>query len=195
MGINLVPEVSNFSLKDVYFLAHNSEPPAGVFPIQNGSVEEGCITEGRHRILAFATTVNNKGDENLVIGDPANRPDIFESAPHMPEGWITKENFYLYSLKDSTGTQVANGFKRAWCIMDHSTFNCKNQGISVGDHDTYNTNQNCQFLLATNLRDGEVYTFEVTVNPSQIFKEDNYDDNKATKKIKIRGRIVEEINK
>jgi|SRR5215211_1215180 hypothetical protein len=83
------------------------------------------------------------------------------------------------------------GHKLTSCIC---TFNCRNQGISVGDHDEYDTNQNCQFLLANNLRDGEVYSFEVTVNPSKIFKEDNYDDNKATKKIKIRGRIVEEIN-
>jgi hypothetical protein len=28
------------------------------------------------------------------------------------------------------------------------------------------------------------------INPSRVFKEDNYDDNKVTKKIKIEGRIV-----
>jgi hypothetical protein len=96
-------------------------------------------------------------------------------------------------LKDAAGKTVAEGHKRAWCIMDHSTFNCNNQGISVGDHDEYNTDQNCQFLVVDSLEDGE-YIFEMTVNPSKIFIEDNYDDNKITKKLRIRGRIVRVLN-
>lgn len=193
MGINLTPEVSNFSIRNVYYLAKNSQPPVGVFPVQNGSVEEGCVKEGNHKVLIFASVVNNKGDENLTIGSPADRPDIFEPAPHMPHGWITKEKFYIYSLKDAAGKTVVEGHKRAWCIRDHSTFNCNYQGISVGDHDEYNTDQNCQFLVVDSLEDGE-YSFEMAVNPSKIFIEDNYDDNKITKKLRIRGRIVRVLN-
>jgi hypothetical protein len=32
----------------------------------------------------FASVVNNKGDDDLTIGSPADRSDIFELAPHMP---------------------------------------------------------------------------------------------------------------
>lgn len=193
MGINLVPEIGNFSIKNVYFQRKNSSDPvpSGVIRISNGSVEEGCSTEGQHKIMVFSTTVYNKGDEDLVIGNPADRPDIFESASYMPNGWITKEKFYTYELKDKAGAVVTRGFKRAWCIQDHSKFRCNNQGISINDHDEYGTDQNCQFLIIDNLEDGN-YLMEVTVNPSRIFQEDNYEDNKDSKRIKIQGRVIRE---
>jgi hypothetical protein len=192
MGINLVPELTHIQFKTYYFRRTNSSGPAPTSRpiVSNGSVEEGCITEGEHRVLAFTTTVHNRGNESLIIGNPANRPDIYEPAPHMPEGWVMKERFYEYSLKDNTGTEISKGFKRAWCIQDHSTFTCGNQGISVGDHDEYRIDQNCQFLVIDReIIDGE-YSLEAVINPSRVFKEDNYDDNKVTKKIKIEGRIV-----
>jgi hypothetical protein len=193
MGINLVSELTDFRIRTLYFRRKDSSGPAPTTRpiVSNGSVEEGCISEGEHRVLAFTTTVHNRGTEPLIIGNPANRPDIYEPAPHMPEGWVMKEKFYEYSLKDNTGTEIFNGSKRAWCIRDHSTFtSCRNQGISVGDHDEYTMDQNCQFLVIDReLLDGEYY-LEAVINPSRVFKEDNYDDNKVTKKIKIEGRIV-----
>ena len=110
----------------------------------------------------------------------------------MPNGWVTRDRLYEYNLKNNEGISVASGFKRAWCIQDHSTFRCNNQGISVGDHDTYGADQNCQFLPIDDLGDGE-YVFEITVNPKRKFIEDNYDDNKLTKRIKIDGIVVREI--
>lgn len=195
MGINLVPDVGNFSIQSVYFQRKDSSDlvPEGVISVKNGSVEEGCAPEGQHRILLFATEVHNRGDQDLVIGNPANSPDIFEPAAHMPSGWITKEKLYEYTLKNSTGEIVTSGFKRAWCIQDHTPkFDCENQGISVGDHDEYNTDQNCQFLVIDNLEDGE-YLFEVIVNQSRIFNEDNYDDNNVIKNLKIHGISVREL--
>jgi hypothetical protein len=192
MGINLVPELTDFGIRTLYFRRRDSSGPAATTRpiISNGSVEEGCISEGEHRILSFTTTVTNRGDEPLIIGNPANRLDIYEPAPHMPGGWIMKEKFYEYSLKDSTGAEISKGFKRAWCIQDHSTFTCTNQGISVGDHDEYSIDQNCQFVVIDKeISDGQ-YTLEAVINPSRVFKEENYDDNKVTQRIRIEGRIV-----
>ena len=195
MGINLVPDVGNFSIQEVYFQRIDSTDPvpAGLVRVRNGSVEEGCAPEGHHRILVFGTEVHNRGDEDLLIGNPSNNPDLFEPADHMPNGWITKEKLYEYRLTSNAGDLVAVGFKRAWCIQDHTPkFDCENQGISVGDHDEYSADQNCQFLVIDDLQDGE-YLFEVIVNQSRIFKEDNYDDNISMKKLKIRGVIVRVI--
>ena len=195
MGVNLKPDLEQFRIRsNAYFVRMDSSDPipTGVFPIKNGSVEEGCITEGRHKILQFATIANNIGDENLVIGRPEDRPDIYEEAQHMPNGWVTKEPLYKYTLTDESGQVVATGSKRAWCILDHSTFSCSNQGISVGDHDEYGTDQNCQFLSLDGVSNGN-YSIEVIINPTQVFAEDNHNDNKVIKKISIQGNIVREL--
>jgi hypothetical protein len=76
--------------------------------------------------------------------------------------------------------------------MDHNRFNCNYQGISVGDHNEYGTQEHCQFLVIDDLPDRE-YIFEAIINPSKIFEEDNYEDNKISKKIKIEGSIVDPI--
>jgi hypothetical protein len=191
MGINLVPEVNSFAIEILEFQRKNTENP-NPEAVRNGSVEEKCVTEGNHKILSFLTEVNNRGDKDLVIGKPEDHTDIYERVSHTQNGWITKENFYNYFLKDNVGNILSRGSKRAWCIMDHNRFNCNFQGISIGDHDEYGAKEHCQFLVIDNLSDGE-YTFEAIINPSKIFEEDNYDDNKITKKIKIQGPIVEII--
>jgi len=195
MGVNLKPELEQFRIRsNAYFVRKDSTDPIppGVFPIKNGSVEEGCVCLGRHKILQFVTVAHNIGDENLVIGRPEDRPDIYERADHMPNGWRTKEPLYKYTLTDESGKTITTGSKRAWCILSHSTFTCANQGIAVGDHDEYGTDQNCQFLLIDEINDG-TYLIEVVINSSKVFNEDNYDDNKVIKKIKIQGNIVMEV--
>ena len=195
MGVNLVPEIYNLSIQKAHFQRKDSSNPRppGVQLIKNGSVEEGCISEGTHRILVFATDIHNRGNEDLKIGNPRIRDDIFEPANHMPYGYRMKKEFYSFALKDIAGKVLAQSFKRPYCIKDHSTFSCENQGISIGDHDEYNTDQICQFIPLENIQDNE-YLLEVTVNPHQVFQEDSYDDNTMIKRIKIRGNIVREIN-
>jgi hypothetical protein len=189
VGVNLVPEVVDFAVERLTFQGidtKNLTPGA----IRNGSVEEKCVAEGTHKILSFLTEVNNRGDKDLVVGKPEDRADIFEHVSHTRNGWITKESFYSYVLKDSTANIVAKGSKRAWCIMDHTRYNCNFQGISIGDHDEYGTKEHCQFLVIDGLPDGE-YQFEATINGSKIFEEDSYEDNTVIKKIKIQGPIVD----
>lgn len=188
MGVNLRPEAFSFAVEVLKFQSQTTEAPIPG-SVRNGSVEEKCITEGEHKILSFITEVQNVGTADLIIGKPENRPDIYERVPHTKSGWITKEVFYLYSLKDEKGNVVARGSKRAWCIMDHNRFNCDFQGISVGDHDEYGTKEHCQFLVIDNIPDG-LYTFEVTINPKKIFEEDDYLDNTVTKTIRILGPVA-----
>jgi hypothetical protein len=188
MGVNLKPNVFSFAIERLKFQKQETTNPIPG-AIRNGSVEEGCITEGEHKILSFVTEVQNVGDKDLIIGKPESHPDIYERVPHTHNGWITKKKFYLYSLKDENGNVVVSGHKRAWCIMDHNRFSCDNQGISVGDHDEYGAKEHCQFLVIDGLSDG-VYEFEVTINPEKIFEEDDYSDNTLAKKIKIQGPVA-----
>lgn len=191
MGVNLVPEVNDFWVERLRFEPQNTENPTPG-AVRNGSVEERCITEGTHKILSFVTEVNNRGDKDLVIGRPEDHSDIFERVRHTRNGWITKENFYTYALKDKAGNTLSKGSKRAWCIMDHSRFNCDYQGISKGDHDEYGTQEHCQFLVIDDLSNGE-YVFEAVINPFKIFEEVNYEDNKVTIVIRIEEPLVEII--
>jgi Lysyl oxidase len=191
MGVNLVPEVNDFWVERLRFEPQNTENPTPG-AVRNGSVEERCITEGTHKILSFVTEVNNRGDKDLVIGRPEDHTDIFERVRHTRNGWITKENFYTYALKDKAGNILSKGSKRAWCIMDHSRFNCDYQGISKGDHDEYGTQEHCQFLVIDDLSNGE-YVFEAVINPFKIFEEVNYEDNKVTIVIRIEEPLVEII--
>lgn len=193
MGINLVPEITDFAVERLSFQRKDStNPTPGA--VRNGSVEEECVTEGSHKVLSFLTEVNNRGDKDLIVGKPEDRTDIFERVSHTKNGWITKDSFYIYSLKDSNGNILSSGSKRAWCIMDHSRrFTCDYQGISVGDHDEYGTKEHCQFLVIDDLADGE-YFFEATINPFKTFEEDNYEDNKFYKKLIIQGPNVDAID-
>lgn len=186
-----MPEVIDFAVERLTFQQINPENPTPG-AVRNGSVEEKCVTKGTHKILSFLTEVNNRGDKDLVVGKPEDRTDIFERAAHTKNGWITKENFYGYTLKDQAGNVLAKGSKRAWCIMDHSRYNCNFQGISVGDHDEYGTKEHCQFLVIDGINDGE-YSFEAVINPSKMFEEDSYEDNMVIKKLKIQGPIVDVI--
>jgi hypothetical protein len=195
MGVNLVARATNFTIQEAEFrrLSSQQPVPTGTIPIVNGSVEDGCITEGRHRILKFNFYTLNQGNTDLVIGDPASHQDIYEKSTIHASGWITKEKFNQYYLKNNSGSEVASGFKRSWCLQDNTPkFNCRFQGISAGSFDTYSSDLSCQFIKIDGLPDGE-YTLEGTTNVSRSFQEDTYDDNNTTVRLRIKGRIVRPI--
>jgi hypothetical protein len=192
MGINLKPEVNEFLIQpNAFFIKTNSSVvnPPGTIAITNGSVEEGCATEGLHTLLRFNFIVKNAGDQDLEIGKPSERLDIFEPAKHDPRKWITKKIVNEYYLKDKNKNTISSGKKRYYCIKDTSgKYTCDHQGISVGNKDTYTINELCNFLVIDNLLDDDnedIYLFEAITNVSRIFQEDNYDDNTISIKLKI----------
>jgi lysyl oxidase len=194
MGVNLVPKLDGFHIETTDFTRGKDD----------GSVEYGCIPEGNHTVLRFNLHCHNIGDTDLVVGNPASRPDIFEPGPKGEFPWVFKEKFNTCSIKNNSGV-VLTGYKRAFCLEDEDgiKFNCENQGISAGNHDTYPRDLPCQFVVIDKLLDdgGKLpdgqYTFEATTNaPSVIavkehigkvlFEEDNYDDNTVSLNLTIK---------
>ncbi len=154
--------------------------------------------------MRFDLQLLNIGDKDLVIGDPSNRPDLFEPEPLLG-GWKFKEKFYTWQLKNDTGIEK-HGYKVAFCLMDFvhpEIYNCGNQGVAVGGHDEYHADLPCQFIEIDGIPDGE-YVFEATANSYSVkaaktgkgnvlIEEDNYDDNTVTVQTRIKGDKVEII--
>jgi hypothetical protein len=204
MGVDLVPEVlkDSFAITEGKFVAVNDQT-GDPQEIAEYSVENGCITPGWHRVFRFTILTRNKGTEDLEIGAPENRQDIFAHPgdltpplPDAPNRWYLKEKFFNFSLKDSSGTTYS-GFKRPFCVMggiNHKTnpptrFNCNYQGIGYGNIDNFDSYPSflpCQFIIIDGLKDG-ICNFEATINAPKIFKEDNYNNNSVSLKIQFNG--------
>lgn len=185
MGVNLIPKISGFRVRNENFSQ------------TNGSVRRGCINAGQHKVMWFNLHLHNIGDTDFHIGRPEDRPDVFTNMPGI--GLVFKEKFYTWRLTDDYGKEIKNGFKVAFCIMDFNPpfrYDCADQGVSIGNHDEYNANLPCQFLEIDNLPDGK-YTFHVTCNSYSVqqvknsqkplFEEDNYEDNTASVQLQFAG--------
>ena len=177
--------------------------------------------KGKHRVLRFNLHIVNVGDKDLVIGNPKDRPDIFEPSEVFDTGFQFRTKFFVYTLKDDYEGIKISGYKIPFCFEDHGEdhgehhegghgdepkFDCDNQGIASGGHeDVYDSDQPCQFVVIDDLPDGE-YILEATVNAPSVdavkngkgkvlFEEDNYDDNTLAVRLKIIGDDVAEITK
>jgi hypothetical protein len=190
MGVNLVPTVRNFRVIEKEFQTKDVDPNA------DGSIEDGCITPGLHKVLRFDIYCHNKGNTDFVIGNPASLPDIFEPGHPRTHEWIMKEKFYVYVLSNKEGKRFL-GYKRPWCLADFNNYNCRKQGIGVNQSDHYHRDLPCQFIIIDEIQDG-TYTLTAIANaPSVIahkknsekilFEEDNYEDNCINLNIKIKG--------
>ncbi|MDQ3933780.1 MAG: lysyl oxidase family protein [Actinomycetota bacterium] len=185
MGVNLVPIVRNFTI----------EPRREADP---HSIQDGCIEPGVHRLLRFDFLSHNKGDADLVVGDPRQHPEWFvESASH---GHYHLKDFNEFVLFDMAGNAV-RGYKQAFCLEDsepHSPHagptrqftSCNtNQGISAGWADLYYASLPCQFVVIDDVPDGD-YVLRSTTNLNRIFPEDTYDDNTIHTRLRIQGDSV-----
>jgi len=194
MGVNLVPEVDGFFIENKQFLQGQGDR----------SVDVGCISEGKHRVLRFNLYCHNKGDKDFVVGNPKERTDVFGPSPIYPWGQF-KDKFYTFSLKRN-GSIIREGYKVAFCLAGGPGFNCEsNQGIAAGGRDTYRADLACQFIGIDNLPDGE-YTLEVVANAPAVkavktgtdhvlpgFEEDNYDDNTVSVHLQLKGDSVQQV--
>ena len=186
MGINLVPTIENFTIDKL-----NSD---------DLSYELGCIDRTKNKVLRFTLKLHNRGDKDLVIGNPAERPDIFVQGG--PFGYQFKEKFYTFILKDVEGNIKSQGYKIAFCLEDGHKYSCSNQGISTQDFDTYGSGLPCQFVAIDGLPNGE-YVLEATANAyslqqlnqgnAPIIEEDRYDDNIVRKRLRINDDQVNEL--
>jgi hypothetical protein len=191
MGVNLVPIVRNFSIHTENFTGSSHD------------VADGCVTVGTHRIMRFDFLTHNKGDVDLVAGNPADHPEWYvESASHGHYHLIDFNEFRLY---DAAGNPTGTGAKQAFCLIDieridpgaraTAQFNdCNaNQGVSAGWADLYNKALPCQYIVIDSLPVGN-YTLLSTTNAQKLFPEDTFDDNTICTGLHIAGNTVSEID-
>ncbi|HVI00932.1 MAG TPA: lysyl oxidase family protein [Enhygromyxa sp.] len=133
---------------------------------------EGCVGgTGWRRVLRFDTKTANIGSRDLILGVPANHPDLFTFSPCHEHHHF--DNYARYTLLAGE-EQVAAGHKQAFCLVDWEPYSwpdagespfytCFNQGLSLGWSDTYGAHLDCQWIDVTDLAPGE-YTLRMEVN-------------------------------
>ncbi len=136
------------------------------------TVYEGCVDgDGWRKVLRFDTKTVNVGSRDLILGVPANHPDLYTYSPC--HGHHHFDNYARYVLLDGP-QELAAGHKQAFCLLDWDpyawpdagedpVFTCYNQGLSVGWSDTYAANLDCQWIDVTDVAPGE-YTLRMEVN-------------------------------
>jgi hypothetical protein len=133
---------------------------------------EGCVDGvGWRRVLRFDTKTANIGSRDLILGVPANHPDLYTySACHDHHHF---DNYARYTLL-AGAEQVASGHKQAFCLLDwepwawpdageEQVFTCFNQGLSLGWSDNYVSGLDCQWIDVTDVAPGE-YTLRMEIN-------------------------------
>lgn len=133
------------------------------------AVAEGCIgSSGVQRLLRFDVGVVNRGEVDLLLGDPNDHPQDFEYAACHDH--LHYKDFAKYEL--SAGGTTFYGVKQAFCLIDlydfagdgpqpGGVYDCGYQGISKGWGDIYNKELDCQWINITGIAPGD---YELTVN-------------------------------
>ena len=193
MGVDLVGKLESFKVQRQNFarLEENGD----------GSVEYGCVKAGSHRVLRFNMITLNRGDKDLVIGDPRD-PDtqkkFFDPVdPRLTEGLgykFKRQPFFVYSLRNDDSSVKLSGHKEAFCFDGFEMGNCYKQGLPALEKmsDTYEYDMACQFVVIDNIPDGE-YILEATVNAQRLIEEDDYDNNTVTVRLEIKGDNVTKL--
>lgn len=131
---------------------------------------EGCVDgTGWRTVMLFSLMTPNIGSRDLVLGVPANMPELFDyGACHNHYHF---EEYARYELHDAQG-MVARGHKQAFCLLDtyawawpnvQPQYTCSNQGISRGYADTYAVGLPCQWIDITGVPPGD-YTLRISLN-------------------------------
>lgn len=156
--------------------------------------DENCVGgPGIRKLLRFDVVVHNRGDEDLIVGNPKSRPDLFVySACHRHYHFRKAAR---YELLDSTGQVIKTGRKQGFCIEDTipsgdpataspKRYGCTFQGIQVGWADWYPAILDCQWIDVTDLPPGS-YMLHVFWNPDRLMPETTIADNEGTVPVTI----------
>ena len=161
-------------------------------------IDEGCVGgDGLRRIMRFGTLIGNLGTSDFILGTPGGLNWNWDAC----HGHYHYEEYAFYQLFTLEGEELEIGFKSGWCVMDLAefidppeegcnTYNCSNQGISVGCADIYHSGLDCQWLDLTEIPDG-IYIFKITTNPDEILYEINYHNNTAQTVIQVEGNEIQ----
>lgn len=155
--------------------------------------DENCVGgPGIRKLLRFDVLVHNRGTEDLVVGNPRERSDLFVySACHRHYHF---RDAALYELLDASGTVVKTGRKQGFCIEDTlpsddgpappRRYDCTSQGVQVGWADWYPAVLDCQWIDVTDVPPGD-YVLRVFWNPTRRMPETRLDNNEGRVPITI----------
>ena len=150
---------------------------------------EGCVGGlGAREVMLFNAASPNIGSADLVMGVPANHPELFQySACHDHYHF---DEFARYELR-AGDLVAAKGHKQAFCMLDTISwawpndfpkFDCANQGISRGFSDWYEAGLPCQWIDISEVPAGD-YTLRITLNQPRpdtalpVLNERDYNNN------------------
>jgi len=188
-GVNLEPAVRKFRVE------------MAVFSESSRDVQDGCVTPGEHRLLRFDLLMQNTGDQDLVVGAPADRPELFVWSAGHNHYHLT--DFVEYRLLDAGGFPVTENYKQAICFFDSLRIadwargdrqfdpgRCnEDQGLSAGWADLYRASISCQFIVIDDIPDGG-YSLTATANPRLLLPEASYLDNMTCTGLQFEGDRV-----
>src|SRR5690606_19984528 len=128
------------------------------------TVYEGCVDGvGWRRVLRFDTRAANLGSRDLILGVPANHPDLYTYSPcHEHHRFYNSASYALLAGE----RPAAVGHKQAFCLLDWAAwswpeagerpfYSCVNQGLSLGWSDTYEASLDCQWIDVTDVDPGQ----------------------------------------
>jgi hypothetical protein len=181
---------------DRQYLRNTIEEDSVDVPTNSCLVNEACVTgTGRRRVVRFGTRIANIGNRDVAIGTPSSTNPLWEWDPC--HGHYHFEGYADYDLIDvATSTALPIGTKNGFCMLDLetwdpdlavngcNTYDCNNQGISVGCADVYDAALQCQWIDITGIPNGQ-YDLRVIVNPTREIQELDYDNNAASVRIQI----------
>jgi hypothetical protein len=174
-------------------LARTVEFTQRTFASSDCELAEGCArASGTRRLMLFDVAIVNIGRADMVIGNPADRPEWFHFS--QCHGHYHMTGFAVFRLRRLDGTVALKSRKQGFCFRDDRPYagstlpahpyTCDYQGISRGWQDIYDQTAECQWLDITGVRPGDYY-LEVTLNSKRWVKESNYDNNTARIRVRI----------
>jgi hypothetical protein len=177
-------------------------PPSGRVPLDSiAPVSGNCVLDpsedcvggpGIRKLLRFDALIHNRGDEDLVLGDPALLPEFFEFSECHGHYHFAQAS--LYELVDENGALVAPGRKQGFCLEDTvpssqdtrtgRRYHCGFQGLQVGWADLYPQELDCQWIDVTDVPPGD-YTLHVAWNPQGLLEDGDPTNNEAFVPVRI----------
>jgi hypothetical protein len=142
---------------------------------------------GIRKLLRFEVRIHNRGDEDLILGDPEDHLGLYKySACHHHYHFKAAAQ---YLLLDESGETVVRGRKQGFCLRDNlpsgpdsprtiKYAQCDFQGLQAGWADIYPAELDCQWIDVTDVPPGN-YQIYVTWNPARLLPETRFDNNAA----------------
>ena len=101
---------------DQALLQANVAVQTRTFAASDCAVVEGCTMAGTRQLLLFDVGIANIGTGDLVIGNPADHPDLYHFSPC--HGHYHFDDTAGYELLTTNGATVLTARKQGFCFRD-----------------------------------------------------------------------------